>query len=113
VNGKSITVTGNNVSICNGKIFVDGVELTPDKDTKFCVTEVIVNAERVESVTADCGNITVNAPVYGKVTNDCGNITINGDLTGDASTDCGNVKIKGEKFRMGVQDRHGKFGHTI
>lgn len=96
VNGKSITVKGNNVAICNGRVFVDGIEVKPDKDSKFCITEIIVNSESVASVTADCGNITVNAPVHGKVTSDCGNITINGDITGDASTDCGNIKIKGQ-----------------
>jgi hypothetical protein len=100
-NDKSIYVTSSNISICNGKIFVDDVELTLNKDTKFCVTEVIVNAEHVELVAVDSGNITINASVYGNVTNDCGNITINGDLTGDASTDCGNVKIKGEKLPKG------------
>lgn len=135
VNERSYAITGNNVSITNGKVIVDGVEINPGADKRFAITQVIVNAEKVESLKVDCAGITVNGSVHGNVDVDCGNINIEGDLIGEARVDCGNIKVKGLKLpkgpeleslkenvsifgktlsRDGVSDRHGKsFGHTI
>lgn len=82
---------GRSVTITNGRVIVDGKDLTPDaKDIRI---EVSGN---VENITADaCNSITVNGAV-GEVSTQSGDVKC-GDVAGFVSSmsgdiDCGNVR---------------------
>ena len=89
VNGKTIRVRGNNISIINDKIYVDGKLLDEDMDAKNIT--VIVEGS--------CGNLKVEGDV--EIKGDCGNVDcsgschIEGNVTGDVdasgSVTCGDV----------------------
>jgi hypothetical protein len=72
INGVTITA-GRSINIRNGKITVDGGDVTPD--AKQIKIEITGNVERLE---ADC----------------CETITVNGDC-GPVSTQSGDVKVGG------------------
>lgn len=104
VNGMHIK--GNNISIHNGKIIVDGVEYSNDKHTIIekifidgNVTKLTVDAGNVYvngvagDVEVDAGNIEVKGNVMGAVETYVGNITVSGNVAGDVSTDYGNVRV--------------------
>lgn len=70
VNGKTMRVKGNNISVINGKVIVDGKELT-EEDAKAepgtfsSITKLVIegNAERVDCA---CG-VEVKGDVFGDV----------------------------------------------
>lgn len=97
MNKQTMRIRGNNVQISNGRIIVDGIDISAGDGNKFAITTIIIegNATHVET---DRGDITVNGNVEGDVKTDCGNIKIERDLHGDAYTDCGNVAVKGRKI---------------
>ena len=98
----NINIKGNNVSIINNKIFVDGKEIgTEEKEINIIVEGNLdklevdcCNSIKVNGVTKDVevsnGNITISGDVKGNVNNINGNIiakaingnckTINGDI---------------------------------
>ncbi len=103
INGSSFS--GNSIKINNGKIFIDGVDKTPDaKDINITVTGNIDslscdNANKID-VTGDAGSIkTMSGDVFcgGNVS---GNVqTMSGDvqaliIEGDVSTMSGDIKHK-------------------
>lgn len=108
INGKTVSVTGDNVYISNGKIIVDGKDVEDIESIgKNTVVNVIIEGN-VGSIQCDgsvevkgnvsdgidCGgNVTVGGSVEGDV--DCGgSTTVKGDVTGDI--DCGgSVMISG------------------
>lgn len=93
INGKTIEVQGNSVSVIKGKIIVDGNEYKGDEAFKedYYIQNVTVNGN-VESV--DCsGSVTVNGNVNGNI--DCGgSVAIQGDHKG--YIDCGGSVIIGK-----------------
>lgn len=108
INGKTIKVSGNNVSISNGKIIVDGKEINDiDGINSNTIINVIIegNVGSVQcngsvEVTGnvgkniDCGgSVTIGGTLEGSI--DCGgSVTVQGDVTGDI--DCGgSVRING------------------
>lgn len=90
IDGKGIIVKGNNVSVVNGKIVVDGKEFHGEDIFKedYCIQNVTIEGN-VKSV--DCGgSVIVNGNVEGSI--DCGgSVNINGDHKG--SIDCGGSVI--------------------
>ena len=106
ING--ISISGNNISISNGKIIVDGKEYKPDDDKRLAITHVTVQGSVVKlevsqgnvtvtgntgDIECDQGNVTVGGSVTGNIECDMGNIDIQGSVSGSASADMGNVKI--------------------
>ena len=85
----NINIKGNNVSIINNKIFVDGKEIgTEEKEINIIVEG---NLDKLE---VDCCNsIKVNG-VTKDVEASNGNITISGDVKGNVNNINGNIIAK-------------------
>lgn len=79
INGKSIEVTGNNISIKNGKIYVDG-KLYQEHEELRSKDYVIQNV----TIQGNVGNIDCN-----------GDVTVTGNVNGSIYCN-GSTKIKGE-----------------
>ena len=85
----NINIKGNNVSIINNKIFVDGKEI----ETEEKVINIIVEGN-LDKLEVDCCNsIKVNG-VTKDVEVSTGNITISGDLKGNVNNINGNFIAK-------------------
>jgi len=92
VNGnRSIAASGNNIVFANGKVFVDGREITPEGEGKEInvtvegdITSLNVNACNEMHITGNVGSVkTVN-----------GNVKIEGDVSGDVKATSGNIVCK-------------------
>ncbi len=84
--------SGRNIQVRNGKIIVDGVDITPD--AKTITVEIHGNVDRLES--GACQSTTVNGNV-GDINGGSGNIHC-GAVTGNVSSGSGKVtcvSIKG------------------
>lgn len=95
---------GRSVTITNGRVVVDGKDLTPDaKDIRI---EVSGN---VENITADaCNSITVNGSV-GEVSTQSGDVKC-GDVVGSVSVMSGDVRcgsVGGSVKTMSGDIKHG------
>lgn len=87
INGK--TYIGNNIIVSNGKIMVDGKNVTSDDK----VINITVNGN-IDSLKVDTCN---KLEIIGNVTNVntvSGDININGDVSGSIQTVSGDVKCK-------------------
>ena len=89
VNGKTIRVSGNNISIINDKIVVDGKVLDDSMDCKNITVIVEGDCNKLDTtgavtVQGNCGSVDCSGSctVYGNVT---GNIDASGSVT------CGDV----------------------
>ena len=88
VNGKTISVRGNNISVCNNRIIVDGKVVSESLSGDITII-----------VEGSCGNLKASGNV--EIQGDCGNIdcggscTVRGNVSGDidagGSITCGNV----------------------
>ena len=86
INGVSIP-SCESVSVLNGRVIVDGVDVTPDAH----LVNIVVTGN-LESLSADhCQSLTVNGVVFGDVTSVSGDITC-GDVTGSVSSTAGDIK---------------------
>ena len=89
IKNSSISIEGNNVSIINNKIFVDGKEI----ETEEKVINIIVEG-KLDKLEVDCCNsIKVNG-VTKDVEVSNGNISINGDVKGNVNNINGNIIAK-------------------
>ena len=102
VNGKSYT--GNNVSIINNEVFIDGKKAEQSEDTKVINITVDANIEKLDvdycdklEINGDCrnvisknGNLEIKGNVTGDVTNKNGNVICR-EVGGDVATKNGNV----------------------
>lgn len=86
INGKSFT--GNNVSIINGKVFVDGVEQTGEFAQEQTIN-VTVNAD-INNLKTVSGNVTVTGNVTTANTVS-GDLTVTGSVHGDVHSVSGDV----------------------
>ncbi len=85
INGKSYF--GNNISVSNNKVYIDGKEATPGEDK---VINISIEGN-VESLSVDgCDHVTVSGSA-GSVKTLSGNVNIKGDVSGDANTMSGNL----------------------
>lgn len=91
INGK--TYAGkNSVVISNGKVIVDGVDVTSDEKSK--VINVVFSSDYAGDLTLkQCSNIQIKGDVKGNVTTSSGDIQCR-DVEGSISTSSGNVKVK-------------------
>jgi hypothetical protein len=112
VNG--VTVVGNQISMRNGVLYVDGkphdataktpataltIAITGDVAGRITTTsgDVTVTGNVTHSVSSTSGDINVEGSVHGSAQTTSGDVSIQGDLTGDASTVSGDVRIQGKK----------------
>ena len=92
INGMSISgnFSGRNIQVLNGKILIDGHDVTPD--TKTITIEIHGNVENLDS--GSCQSVTINGSA-GPIKGGSGNIqcgTVNGNVTvGSGKVDCGDV----------------------
>jgi hypothetical protein len=92
INGMTIT-GGNNISIVNGRIIVDGKDQTPD--AKSIKIEILGDVQNLDVDHSDSISIEGNV---GKIKSGSGDITCN-NIMGDAQTGSGDIKcseIKGD-----------------
>ena len=106
LNGKTIRVSGSNISVINGKVYSDGklVEV-PEQKTINIVVEGDVQTLKVdacdqvtvngtcENVEVQTGNVIIKGDVSGNVQSDVGDITC-GNVGGNCKTDVGNINRK-------------------
>lgn len=105
INGVVISgVSGGSVVIRNGKIFVDGKEVTPD--TKEINIIINGNIDKLEadacqtiSVTGDAvhvktmsGDVTITGNVKGSVQTMSGDVDCGGNIVGSVSTMSGDIR---------------------
>ena len=114
MNGK--TYTGRNMTMSNGKMFVDGVEVDINSgktvkpediihvtivitgnvdELKGNFNEATVNGN-VGSLSSNGGNVTVNETVNGHVESSGGDVTVKGSVGGNVNSTGGDVKIHGK-----------------
>jgi DNA polymerase/3'-5' exonuclease PolX len=82
---------GNSITITNGKVIIDGKDVTPDSKT------ITISVEgNIDNLTVDaCDKVTVTGDVN-KVKTMSGDVDIKGNVTDSVSTmsgdvDCGNI----------------------
>lgn len=103
INGKSYP--GNNVTMTNGKVFIDGKEIIGEETENEILFKIQGNLESLEiesgsvEVSGDVGtlkitsgNVKVTGDVKGSVDLTSGNINVGGKIEGNASVSCGNIK---------------------
>jgi len=89
INGLNIT-GGRNVTIRNGKVIVDGKDVTPDaKEINISVTG---NVDRLEADA--CSKISVTGDV-GSVATQSGDVDVGGNIGGSVQTMSGDVDCGG------------------
>lgn len=101
INGK--TYVGNDITIVNNKVIIDGVDVTPDSK------QITINVEgNVESIKADVvTKITVAGNVGGDLNCGTGDVQVNNGVNGYVKTGVGDVKISGNvggNVKTGVGD---------
>ncbi len=90
INGLNI-VAGRNIVIKDGRVLVDGKEVTVEDQKKITI-EVTGN---VDSISVDsCDWVTVSGSVR-DVKSEQGNINIGGDVTGTVKTEQGSIAVGG------------------
>jgi len=109
ING--VEYRGNSVQVINGKIIVDGVEVTrlsnEERGRRIDVRvtgnvesisgdiDHIVVEKDVGSAKTSSGDIEIKGSVRGSVSSTSGDITIGGDVAGDAKSVSGSIDVSG------------------
>lgn len=104
INGITIESSGSSVNIKNGKVIIDGKDVTPDsKEISIVVTgnvesidcdtcnEITINGD-AGSVKTMSGDVNVEGTIKGNCQNMSGNITAAGKIHGNATTMSGNIR---------------------
>ena len=109
VNGNSFSIVGNDISITNGKIFVDGNDYTPEtktiniqihgdiKNFQSDYSSSIKVVGNVEDLSSTNGDISVEGNV-GSISSTNGDIDCD-DVGGNVKTVNGDIKYKGTNDR--------------
>jgi hypothetical protein len=91
VNGKTLKISGNTVSICNGRVFVDGVE---QSDAVIPgITKVIVHGS-VSTLRVDQCSLTVEGGVGSIESKQC-SIKVQGNVSGNIRGSQCSVRVHG------------------
>ena len=88
INGKSINCSGNNVSIINNKVFVDGKEITDEtiNNSDVCIYGDVESIDCQGSV--NCNNVKGNIEAGGSVNCD----DVGGNINCGGSVRCDEIK---------------------
>lgn len=103
ING--VSLSGNNIVIVDGKITVDGKDVTPEQ--KEIAISVDGNVERLEvdscaslSIAGDAGNVktvsgdvSVSGDIKGSVNNVSGDVNCDGTIVGSVNTVSGDINF--------------------
>lgn len=93
INGETIEVVGNSISIRNGKLYIDGVLFKERKDFEKDYKLISITIEGdVNYMDADC-SVTINGNIKGSV-DAGGSVTVGGDVDGDIKSG-GSTTVKG------------------
>lgn len=79
--------SGQNITVTNGKIIIDGQDVTPDSKNIYIHVDSFINEINVDV----CDEISVGGDV-GSVTTQSGNVNIVNNVNGNVKTMSGNVK---------------------
>jgi hypothetical protein len=91
INGSTIVTTGaNSIVIKNGKVFVDGKDVTPD--AKTITIQVTGSVQNLQCDT--CATVTVKGNA-GDVSSVSGDLNITGNVTGSATSTSGDIDVGG------------------
>ena len=102
-----VSVSGSDVQINNGRVIIDGVDMTPDMENitvvvKGDVKRLNIAACRtleiegnVAEVRPMSGNVKITGNVEGNVNVTHGDVAVGGDVRGKAETLSGDIHIKG------------------
>lgn len=105
VNGQSYS--GSNMTIINGQVFVDGVEVT-QTGALGSVINVVVNGG-CDSVETTAGDITVNG-VTNSVKTTSGDVEVRGDVGGSINSVSGDIEVGGS-IKGSVKTVSGDISH--
>ncbi len=106
INGVTITGNSKSVIISNGKIIIDGKDVTPDsKEINITVNgnieqlkadscNTITITGDVKTIQTQSGSVDVTGSINGSVSTMSGSVDCGGDIGGSVSTMSGNVKYK-------------------
>lgn len=106
----SRSYTGKNIQVINGKVIVDGKDVTPDEKEIYITVDGPVQTLKVDA----CSTITINGDVE-RVDSGAGDVTC-GNVKGDVSTGSGDVECNdvGGMVHTGAGDvRAGNVGGSI
>jgi hypothetical protein len=87
INGNVISTSGRNVVVNNGKVFIDGVDVTPDSKTINISVEGDIDKLDVDA----CSKVEVVGKV-GQIKTASGDVEVDGDISGSVSTMSGDVR---------------------
>lgn len=88
VNG--IPYHGNNISVINGRVIIDGVDVTSEQK----VINITVYGD-LQCINGEFSTITVHGNVTNGIKNGSGDISITGNVNGNIKTGSGDVNIEG------------------
>ena len=122
INGK--TYQGNNITMKNGKVFIDGKPADTGKEKTINVVvhgpidvleidtcNVVTVNGNVGDIKNGAGDLTVNGSVFDKIKSGAGDIEVEGDVNGNVETGAGDFTVKGNvygKVKTGAGDFKGK-----
>ena len=87
VNGKTIKVSGSNISVINGKVYSDCKLVdVPEQKTINITVEGDVQTLKVDA----CDQVTINGNC-GNIITETGDIMIKGDVSGNIQNDTGDI----------------------
>lgn len=90
INGMTITADARSISVRDGKVHIDGRDVTPD--AKEVSISIVGNVERLD-VDA-CSKVSVTGDV-GSVKTMSGDVEVGGNVTGNVGTMSGSVRCDG------------------
>lgn len=89
IGGKRLTYEGNNVTIRNGTVMVDGKVVTGGEKTEGLVIEKIEGATNIEAYESLTIHGNVQGDVDARKSLSCGDVE--GDVRADSSVNCGDI----------------------
>jgi DUF4097 and DUF4098 domain-containing protein YvlB len=104
ININGISFTGNSIRVNNGKVYIDGDEVTPtEKQINIQISGDVDNIDvdacdsiritgNVNTVQLSSGSVEISGNVGCNLKTSSGNIRIDGNVIGDIKTVSGNVK---------------------
>lgn len=85
-------LSGNNITIKNGKVIVDGVEM--NNDERVFIGRISIKGN-VQNLVIDSSDVTVNGNVE-TFSGKSGKVIINGSVNGNVTTSSGSVLVSGD-----------------
>jgi DUF4097 and DUF4098 domain-containing protein YvlB len=94
INGRKTTFSGQNITITNGKVIIDGKEANVDEFATDKVFNIVVHGD-VDSISGEFTDVTVEGSA-GTISTISGDVEVNGDVDGNIKTVSGDVDVNGD-----------------